>query len=443
MTGLVGATVVGKTGAQRSFGPLGRLEVPNAKEVVVAGTNAYVATGDGIAVVDVADPTALSIRATKTNLLDGNSETGLRRLWDVQVDGDRLVAVGPAQAGTRGANGAVLFDISDPDRPVALDSLETSFAIHNAAFDDGIVYLTGNNGRDHPVVILGTERDQFDERARWSLLEADETWGSVNDAIRSLHDVVVGNGIAYLLYWDAGTWILDVSVPSEPSLLGRLEAYRPDELQNVDVQRELLAKPGNHHGGAISDDGSLFALSIEAWTVERNGTVRGSPGGVELWDVRNPRTPERLSTIEAPPSPDNSRGGGRFTTAHNCDISGNQLYTSWYFGGVKRHDIRNPSAPREQRWWRDPEVASFWAARAVRDRAFFVAGSSNEGGATGAVYTFPDRFGDRGRGATNTRRQTGPNTVDGDGSPGLGLGTAVGTLGLGLWQLRRRATRSD
>jgi hypothetical protein len=437
------AGLVGTAGSHRSaaaqteYGPLGRLRVTNAREVVVDGTDAYVATGDGIAVVDVSDPTAPTMLAERTGLLAADGRAPLDLLWDVQVGGDRLVAVGPAQSTATGSNGAVLFDVSEPSDPRVLDTERTTYAIHNAAFDDGFVYLTGNNGRDHPVVIFDVTRDEFIEIARWSLLDYDSNWGAVVSGLRNLHDVVVSDGRAYLLYWDAGTWILDVSDPASPTLLGRLPAAEPSELTDVSFNPALLALPGNHHGGAISDDGSLFALGIEAWTIEDGGSVRGSPGGVELWDVSDPSTPERLSRISAPPSPDNTRGGGQFTTAHNCDIAGDRLYTSWYFGGVKRHDISDPASPTEQLWWKDAPTASFWTAEAVSGEDFFVAGSANEAAAFGAVYTFPER--------TGGVQQTTPSSenTDSDGSPGFGFGAALGTLGLGAWQLRRLADRSE
>jgi hypothetical protein len=417
----------------------------------VDGTNVYLATGDGIAVVDVSEPTTPSLLARRTGLMNEVERGPLRLIWDVAVDGDRLVAVGSANE-NYSVNGAVLLDVSDPDAPTVLDELQTPSPIHNAAFEDRTVYLTANDQRNHPMVVLSTEGDELTEVGRWTLLDRNEDWRAVKPFLRFLHDIVVRNGIAYLMYWDAGTWIVDVSDPANPNDLGRLPAYEPSDLEETTVSPEYLLLPGNHHSGALSEDGTLFALGREAWTVEQDGTVTGSPGGIELWDVGDPTAPEAVSTIDAPPSPDNTRSGGQFTTAHNFDIVDGRLYSSWYFGGVKVHDVSEPSAPRELYRWKHADDASFWTAQAAPDQPFFVGSSADEGNATAGLYTFPEPDGDETTdrsgqsGVRGESEGSGDSGQSGSGNesgrsdtplPGFGLAATATALGLGAWRLRR------
>jgi hypothetical protein len=394
----------------------------------------------------------------------------LEKVQDLWVDGDRLVVAGPADAGSGHplVNGAVLFDIGDPSDPVQLDAHETSFPIHNTGFDDGVIYLTANGSRGNPVVLLSTENDELAELSRWSLLDHDEEWAGTSAILYNLHDVVVQDGLAYLLYWNAGTWILDVSDPAAPRYVGHIEAYDPSDLADIDRNSpEFLptfrGPPGNHHAGALSDDGSLFALGKEAWEVEQsNGEVVGGPGGIELWDVSDPANPTKLAAIEPPESADNTFSGGQFTTAHNFDIAGDRLYTAWYYGGVKRHDIGDPTDPVERTWWRAPSEATFWTAQAVPDRDFFVGSSTDYGTNEGALYTFPDRAGQQtnpptlqsgadGRtdgtsgsstGETDDTDETDQEHED-DGTPGFGIGAVGLGLGLGVLRLLSRSDESD
>ena len=80
------------------------------------------------------------------------------------------------------------------------------------------------------------------------------------------------------------------------------------------------------------------------------------------------------------------------TTPHNMDLRGDRLYTSWYDGGVKIHDVSDPGRPELLAWWRAPRRWSFWTAQYATDE-FFVASSHTRGHYThdGAPFAFPNR----------------------------------------------------
>lgn len=420
LRGVAGSVALGSVGTVGGhpgpYSPLGSVPVPNAKEAVPdpAGEFAYVATTDGFAVVDVRIPSDPQIVFERRNLL-ADRETGpLRQIQDLKVEGDLLVVAGPANS-LQGdvLQGFVLYDVSDPANPQQVAFHETQFPIHNCFLREGIVYLTGNDGQANPLVLVDVREGQPEEIARWSLLDRDERWGEVPSGLRTLHDVWVQDGRAYLAHWDAGTYLLDVSDPTSPAFLARVGGRPLDELLAIpeeNVRAELFRLPGNAHYAMANDDGSLLGVNKEAW--EAKG--EGGPGGVELWNVSDPSSPELLSTIDAPPSADPTIGG-TWTTSHNFDIVDGRLFTSWYQGGVKIHDISDPANPEQLAWWRDPEETSFWTAKRARPRFFVASSMGRRNNGKGALFTFPNHAGQQKDPPSLTATET---TADGNVSAG-------------------------
>ncbi|MFB6227235.1 MAG: hypothetical protein ABEH88_01405 [Halobacteriales archaeon] len=69
--------------------------------------------------------------------------------------------------------------------------------------------------------------------------------------------------------------------------------------------------------------------------------------------------------------------GGLWTTAHNFEIHGDRLYSSWYRAGVKIHDISDPGSPELLAWWLRPRETSFWTAQVGVPGEFFIASSAS------------------------------------------------------------------
>ncbi|WP_205254467.1 LVIVD repeat-containing protein [Halorussus sp. JP-T4] len=445
------------------YRPLGSVSVTNAREAVPdpSGDFAYVATADGFATVDVQVPSDPRVVFRAQNLLSGRETGPLRLVQDVKVEGDRLIAAGPADP-LRGdvLQGFVLYDVSDPADPERVAFHETRFPIHNCFIRDGVVYLTANMEDTNALVMVDVSGGTPEEVGRWSITDRNAAWSEVPASLWTVHDVWVRNDRAYLAHWDAGTYIADVSDPSDPSFVAKIGGRSPAELRELPEQaRQVLRLPGNDHYAMTSDDGNLLGVNEEAWQVDGEG----GPGGVELWDVSDATNPTRLSTIDAPRSPGSFYG--TWTTAHNFDIVGDRLFTSWYQGGVKIHDISDPANPRQLAWWRRPEEASFWTAKRAT-KGFYVASSmGRDENGMGGLYTFPieeDQQRDppslTTEAAETANRTTSgqaafadDTTTDGtatDGSesepgsgaaggsvPGFGVGAALaGLLGAGAWR---------
>lgn len=466
--GLGSGSLVGRSGADsalsetgradhnraESYDPLAVLELEAAFEAVVGhdGQVVYVATGDGFVSVDVSNPTDPSILARETGVLPDWADGPLQLAWDLCVDGNELILVGPAHGRQGAVNAVARFDISDPAAPAFVGGVETDTSIHNAHLADGYAYLTGNDGDRNPLVVIDLATGS--ETARWSVHDHDARWGEVSPELYSVHDVHVSDGIAYVSYWDAGVHLLDVSEPTAVTHLSAIGGADPAELAALDaseLDQRRTTPPGNAHYAAPNEDGDLLAVNHEAWAVADGETLLGGPGGIDLYDISDAQTPEHRATIQPPESPDPTYGGV-WTTSHNFELRDGRLYSSWYDGGVRLYDVSSPTSPRQLAAWRDPDAASFWTAQAGITDEFFIA-SSTDYRAESALYLFPDRAttSSDGRPAAHDDSHSSSETDESgadetpalddattDSTPGFGAGIGLATVGGAAWWLRRR-----
>ena len=494
-TGAVGAAALPRTASARTahgpFEPEGTVDIPGAREAVVHHDNevVYVATMDGFAAVDISTPDEPTVLAERRGVeVPGGGQ--LQQVQDLWPWEDRLIIAGPANGPGRSA-GVALYDITRPEQPQRVGFFQTEFAIHNSYFTDGLAYLTDNRQGTTGLVIVDMTDDDPEAVGRWSLADADSANGQIPSALQSLHDVSVHDDTAYLSYWDAGVWIVDVSDPTAPAALSRTGQYDLSEVRGFDARSpnvEAFTTPGNAHFAQVNDDGTVLAVGREAWALDTSGDgLTGGPGGVELYDVSDKTAPRQLARIDPPASYSQQRDGW-FTTAHNLDLTNDRLYTSWYYGGVKIHDISDPANPLELAWWRNPEEAVFWTARTAGDvfvassinaanvvqnapnttrEALYVfhdeagrqadppsleAPSTGESGAggdadtdTGADTDADDGDGDGGAddGTTDGEDIDGSAADDGDNGPGFTGGAALAGIGGLAYLLGRRASSSD
>lgn len=444
------------TARPETFGPIGRLPLAGAKEAVVADGHAFVAVTDGFAVVDLADPAAPRVVHENRAVAADREDGPMKAVYDVKVDGDLLAVVGPAHPqGPDEFEGLVVYDVADPAAPERVSVHETSFFNHNCDVRDGVVYLCGNAEPGHPLVTVDARAGE--ELGRWSITEREPAWADVSFGNWPLHDVWAADGYAYLAHWDAGTWVVDVSDPADPSFVAHVRGRDPATLAGMsdgEARRAAVEPPGNDHFVATTGDGSLFAVGVEAWDVDP-GDDTGGPGGVHLFDNGDPADPTAVATIEPPPTSD-ATFDGVWTTSHNFEFRGDLLVTSWYRGGVRVHDVSDPSDPTELAAWRDSARTSFWTARHASER-FFVAASRRDPSADGrnegaALYTFPNPTYETPTPSPSptptpspAAEPTGPGTGDGSGpgtptsNPGFGALAALAALGAaGVAAWRRR-----
>jgi hypothetical protein len=439
------------------------------------GRTAFAAVGEGFAAVDLSDPGDPAVLRRVTGVSPPGTDRVMAGIQDVKYDDGELLVAGPANYHPDAFRGVVRYDVTDPGAPELLGAHETVFPVHNCDFADGYAYLTGNDDERNPLVVVDVTA--LAELARWSVLDHDEGWADVEPGLRTLHDVWVQDGLAYLAYWDAGTWILDVSDPGDPAYVGHVSDHTVEDLRtrrDLGVHRERLEPPGNAHYVATDPGGTVMAVGKESWNSNAGleGTTPGpddpgGPSGVDLYDVANPADPTHLTTVDPPPTAD-PNFAGVWTTAHNVDLGERYLYSSWYQGGVKVHDIADPAEPAEVRYFRRVSETSFWTAQLAAPGETVVASSRftpSNPDAPAALYVFRDVPREEPATATATGTATGTReTTTPAGSrsrsrsptqagvrspssasspddetvadgPGFGPAAALAGLGIGVWRL--------
>ncbi|MFC4542929.1 LVIVD repeat-containing protein [Halosolutus amylolyticus] len=425
-----------------AFEPRGRVSVEGAAETVVGddGDVAYLAATNGFVTVDVSDPADPTVLAEERRIeVDGGR---LTEILDVAVDGDRLVVPGPAnqKGDSEIFNGVLVYDVGDPADPVRVAEYETGYHIHNCYLDGDVLYVVANGPGEDDETPDGNRLDVYDVSGDaieaigdWSLLDHDPEWGDVFWLARYLHDAYVHDDVAYLPFWNAGTYLLDVSDPADPEYLSHVRRTELEDQRAIEDGREAQQElPGNDHYAAVDDSGTLMAVGREAWATDDNDA--GGPGGIDLYDVSDPEAPTHVASIDPPETEDATYRGGEWTTSHNFELRDGHLYSSWYQGGVKIHDVSDPADPVEVVSWEDRETAGFWTARVAAPGETLVASSTQlipGAGTEGALYTFPIEFGEEER-EDDDASDTIPGFAGVAGLAGLAGGVA------GLEWVRRR-----
>ena len=143
----------------------------------------------------------------------------------------------------------------------------------------------------------------------------------------------------FLSYWDSGYIKLDLTNPSSPTFVKR------------------AAFPANADGDAHSsqyDEGRKLLFSADEDFCKASGsTVEKGFGYGRVWDFsKNPpvqigsfRTPRSLGTAD--------QGAGDFVI-HNNFLVGNTVYSSWYSDGVQVWDVSNPRNPQRVAYFVPP-----------------------------------------------------------------------------------------
>jgi hypothetical protein len=293
------------------------------------GKHAYLGTtlgGDRIYAIDVSDPA----RPVITDSIVANS----RSMNDVMTTEDGKWMVFTREGAADRKNGIVIASTADPahPKPVAEFTDGVTAGVHSAFVytqpkHGTHVYLT-NSGTGSLNIIDLNDPMNPKRVAEWRPRET--------RAGRSLHDIDVKDGLAYVSYWSDGLVILDVGngmkggTPSSPKLVS-----------NYRYNAEAL------YPGATADYGPGFISGTHtAWRHKNYVFIADevfppfAPTGT--WDVSSIRAYGRLqvidvSDIERPKSVawyEPEYGG-----VHNVWAAGDTLYLGAYNGGFHAFDV--------------------------------------------------------------------------------------------------------
>jgi hypothetical protein len=201
----------------------------------VAGNYAYVATQNGLKVLNVSDPTAITVMGTHTN-------RGSARA--VHVQGQY------AYVTTLYMSGLEIFDVSDPSALQRLGTFDSELAL-NVRVVDGRAYLADMYTGLHILDV---------SNPRQPLL-----LGSHRIGDGGAHDVHLVGSRAYVASGNYGFAIVDVTNPASPALLGGLWTS------------------GTANGIVVRDGYAFIASTYE---------------GLNIVSVDNPAAPSLLSELD-------------------------------------------------------------------------------------------------------------------------------------------------
>ncbi len=277
----------------------------DGRDYAYTGTHAG---GQKMYVWDVTDPDGPAL--TDSVVVDA------RVVNDVKVNADASLAVITREGASTRRNGIVVLDLADPAHPRVLSEFAETVTggVHNTFIVGDLVYAVHNGTSDVHIIDI-SDPTAPKQAGRWGL----------DRPGRTLHDIWVVDGLAYVSYWDDGVWILDVGdgrwggTPTEPKPVGHL-AY-PEG--NTHVAFPYTNEAG-HRYLFVGDE--IFGCEE---CITRTGVEGdGSRGYIHVLDVSDPEHPVEVAKYEVPEA-----------GAHNIWVEDDRLYAAYYQAGLRVVDV--------------------------------------------------------------------------------------------------------
>lgn len=294
-----------------------------------SGDYAYLGTGSGgdrFYAIDIRDPSNPFV----TDSVVANT----RRVNDLMTTPDGRYMVFTREGAADRRNGLVVAQLYDPAHPVPIAEftdgvtagVHSSFVFRQEPWGTH-VFLTNNGTGAMHVLDLN---DPYNPRevAQWRTPRP--------DAARTLHDVDVQDGLAYMSYWNDGLVILDVGngvkggSPMNPQLVSWIKYDLNEEYRDVEARHGPGFIRGTHtawrHGKYVFVGDEVFpAGDVEG---ARDASAARAFGNLHVFDVSDLESPVRVAWWK----PD--YGG-----VHNLWAAGDTLYMGAYNAGFRTFDI--------------------------------------------------------------------------------------------------------
>ena len=292
-------------GLSGSFSVVGRGEVLDrfSSDLWVHGNAAYTGTwgsrnstgtvlfGNVLNVWDISDPA--NPQPTSTITIDA------RTINDVKIRSDGTLGLITHEGSGDGLNGVTLIDLTDPLQPSIISRTTTSLepGVHNAWLEGDYAYVVVDGSSGLRVLDISDPANP-------------QVAASFYGGSRSLHDVYLRDGFAFLSHWNAGLIILDVGngvaggSPTNPVEVGRVQTAG-----------------GQTHNAWYWPTGGYVFVGEEDF---------GTPGFMHVVDVSDMANPREVATFVVPD-----------TTPHNfwMDEANEILYIAWYSNGIRALDV--------------------------------------------------------------------------------------------------------
>ena len=268
----------------------------NGRDYAYVGTFMY----DWMKAWDVTDPSS--------PVLTDSIQLDARRINDVKIHRDNHIGIITREGASDRRNGIVILDLADPAHPTIISEYKRTVpgGVHNVWIEGDLVYAVHNGTRDIHIIDI-SDPAAPDEVGRWGLPPSDT---------KSLHDIIVQDGYAYLSYWDDGAVMLDVGAgthggtPTEPAFVSRFKYPIGNTHTAWRAGRYLFV------GDEIFPDDWDEDAPIEA------------RGYIHVLDMEDPENPVEVARYEVPEA-----------GAHNIWVEGDRLYVGYYQAGLRVVDI--------------------------------------------------------------------------------------------------------
>ncbi len=294
-----------------------------------SGEVAYLGTGGGgdrMYAIDITDPANPFV----TDSIVANT----RRVNDLMTTPDGRYMVFTREGAADRRNGIVITSLEDPrhPKPIAEFTEGVTAGVHSAFVYrqepyGTHVYLTNNGtGAIHIIDI----NDPYNPRevGRWMTDRP--------DAGRSLHDVDVQDGLAYLSYWNDGLVILDIGKgikggsPSNPQFVSQYKYDLNELYRDVEARHGPGFIRGTHTAWRHRNYVFIADEVFPAGDVKgaKDAAAERAFGRLHVLDVTDVERPRPVAWYEP-----------EFGGVHNVWVAGDTLYLGAYNGGFRTFDI--------------------------------------------------------------------------------------------------------
>ena len=294
------------------------------------GKVAYLGSGGGgdvMYAIDISDPTQ--------PVVTDSVVTNTRRVNDVMTTPDGKYLVFTREGASDRKNGIVICSLDDPRHPKVIAEFTDGV---NGGVHSAFIYRDTRHGTNVFLTNDGTGAMHvinIDDPAHPRQLAVWKT--DRPDAGRSLHDIDIQDGLAYLSYWNDGLVVLDVGngvmggTPSTPQLVMQ---YKYD-LNELYREVERSAGPGFIRGTHTAwRHGPYVFIADEVFPngpTLRNGhdaSAGRAYGRLHVIDVSDWNDPHPVAWYEP-----------EFGGVHNVWVAGDTLYMGAYNAGFRAFDI--------------------------------------------------------------------------------------------------------
>ena len=321
-----------------------------AAEQWIIGKYAYLSSimAGRVWVYDISDPA----KPVKVDSVSFDA----RVINDVSTTADGRIAVITREGASNRKNGIVFLDLADPAHPKVLSEYTETVTggVHSAYVNGHYVYLTDDATGSLRVVDFA-DPAKPKEVARWQTenalaREVKSPEGETFIGGRMLHDVQVVDGLIYMGYWKDGLVILDVG--------NGIKGGSPEHPQFVSQLRfnySELYGPGWLAGAhSVFRYKNYVFLGDEVFPAQYDLTDKAripTKGVVHVVDVSDILNPRKVAEYDVPEE-----------GAHNMWVENDVMYIGYYSGGARAVDVSGELRGNLYRQGR--EMARLWTGDA-------------------------------------------------------------------------------